>query len=277
VRVFDAEPDLAGLFEEAARGAVRDTATTYVLHASPGRACDVASWEIAVSRGIRLLIIDGLVACHTDVGDRAAVELLGVGDLVQVPEPRPDDLLERRESWRALLPTRFAVLDEAFLERVQPWPQFMYEMLRRSDRRTADANALRAITAQPRLDIRLVLLLWLLASRWGRVGPTGIRLTLPLTHQMLGQLVAAERPSISRALARLAHARLVTGHTNDLHLHGTPQHHLNTLRHRQTDIKHEPRRPRRNAIAITNNATSRAGVAPAGPLVSPNRPAHAPR
>ena len=74
---------------------------------------------------------------------------------------------------------------------------------------------LRAITSQPRLEVRLVLLLWHLAARWGRVEPSGIRLSLPLTHRLLGQLVAAERPSISHALKRLAQAGLVTGPTDD--------------------------------------------------------------
>ena len=49
-----------------------------------------------------------------------------------------------------------------------------------------------------------MLLLWHLAARWGRVEPAGLRVSLPLTHRLLGQLVAAERPSISHALARLA-------------------------------------------------------------------------
>ena len=56
-----------------------------------------------------------------------------------------------------------------------------------------------------------MLLLWHLAGRWGRVEPTGFRLCLPLTHRLLGRLVAAERPSISHALRRLSEAGIVTG------------------------------------------------------------------
>jgi hypothetical protein len=47
-----------------------------------------------------------------------------------------------------------------------------------------------------------------------------VRLALPLTHQLLGQLVGAERPSVSHALARLARSGLVTGHADEWHLHG---------------------------------------------------------
>ncbi len=79
----------------------------------------------------------------------------------------------------------------------------------------------RAIAAQPRLEVRLALILWHLAARWGKVERGGIRLPLPLTHQLLGRLVGAERPSVSHALARLAQTGLVTGHGDEWHLHGS--------------------------------------------------------
>ena len=102
---------------------------------------------------------------------------------------------------------------------------------------------LRAITSQPRLEVRLVLLLWHLAARWGRVEPSGVRLSLPLTHRLLGQLVAAERPSISHALKRLAQAGLVTGATDDL----APAR--------------QPRAPARGADRARAGAVRAAGVA----------------
>jgi hypothetical protein len=52
---------------------------------------------------------------------------------------------------------------------------------------------------------------------------------LPLTHRLLGQLVAAERPSISHALGRLADAGLVSGAAGDWHLHGNLDAHLESL------------------------------------------------
>ena len=75
--------------------------------------------------------------------------------------------------------------------------------------------------AQPRLELRLTLLLWHLARPLGPGQPGGIRLTVPLTHQLLGRLVGAERPSVSHALSRLSHAGLVTGHGDEWLLHGT--------------------------------------------------------
>jgi hypothetical protein len=213
------------------RVAARQVATVCVLDAEVG-ACNLKPWFGAVGRGPGLLILEGLIAFETRVGDRTACELTGAGDLLQPPCPRAEELLEQRDAWRALRPTRFAILDEEFAERVRPWPQIGTALLRRAGRRVTEAGALRAIACQPRLEVRLVLLLWHLSTRWGRVEPTGIRLTLPLTHRLLGQLVAAERPSITHALARLADRGLVTGSAGDIHLHGTLDEHLEALTER---------------------------------------------
>ena len=81
-----------------------------------------------------------------------------------------------------------------------------------------------------------MLLLWHLAARWGKVERGSVRLCLPLTHRLLGQLVAAERPSVSHALKRLAHAGLVSGSADDLRLHGTLQYQLGSLLERNVAL-----------------------------------------
>jgi CRP/FNR family transcriptional regulator, cyclic AMP receptor protein len=226
--VLDVDDDLAVELDVRMRFAARQVATARVLE-SPIGECLLAEWFGVVGRGPGLLILDGLVAVDTGIADRTVMELLGPGDLVQPAVRRVDDLLERSAVWRALLPTRFALLDGDFAERVRPWPQLAQSLLRRAERRADDLDILRAISCQPRLEVRLVLLLWHLAARWGRVEPSGVRVCLPLTHRMLGRLVAAERPSVSHALARLARTGLISGATGDWHLHGTPEGHLDAL------------------------------------------------
>jgi len=223
------------------RLAVRQVATARVLDAEVG-ACDLYRWLDNVGGGPGLLVLDGLIAVEARVGDRIATELIGPGDLLQPARPLAENLLERSDSWRALSSTRLALLDAEFVERVRPWPQIVQVLLQRAGRRIADLDVLRAITCQPRLEVRLVLLLWHLAARWGRVEPTGIRVSLPLTHRMLGQLVGAERPSISHALGRLAHAGMVTGAAGDWHLHGTVEDHLEALIERTVKLG-EPTAP----------------------------------
>lgn len=233
--LLDADGDLADQFDLRVRLAVRQGTTVRVLEAPPGR-CDLTPALRLVRTGFGLLILDGLLACETRVGDRAAVELIGAGDLLQPPADSVEAMLEQRDSWRVLSPTRFGLLDGEFAERARPWPQIVQALLRRASRRTADVDAMRAISCHPRLEVRLDLAFWHLASRWGRVEPSGIHLILPLTHRLLGQLVAAERPSISHALARLSHAGLLTGTAGDLHLVGTPDDHLEALLERPVRI-----------------------------------------
>jgi hypothetical protein len=54
---------------------------------------------------------------------------------------------------------------------------------------------------------------------------------------MLGQVVGAERPSISHALGRLAQCGLVTGQAGDWHLHGSLEQHLERLVERTSPLR----------------------------------------
>ena len=56
----------------------------------------------------------------------------------------------------------------------------------------------------PRVDQRVLAVMWLLAESWGQVTPGGIRLPLTLTHETLGALVGARRPTVTLALRKLS-------------------------------------------------------------------------
>lgn len=226
--LLDADDDLATEFDLRTRLAARPGITVKVLVAELGE-CDLGPALASLGNGYGLIILDGLIAFDVRVGDRTATELIGAGDLLAPPSRRTDAMLERRAAWRVLAPTQLGLLDADFAARVRPWPQIVQALMRRASRRTTDVDEMRAITCHPRLEVRLDLLFWHLAARWGRVEPTGIKLTLPLTHRLLGQLVAAERPSISHALGRLSGAGLVTGSAGDWHLHGSVDSHRESL------------------------------------------------
>jgi len=155
---------------------------------------------------------------------------VGRGDLLQPPATRNDDeFIECDLAWSALQPTRFAILDARFADQVRRWPQLTHTLLRRAERRATNLAIQRAIAGQPRLEVRLLLLLWHLAARWGKVEPGGIRLPLPLTHLLLGRLVGAERPSVTHALKRLVVAGLISGGEDGWHLRGTLEDNLSLL------------------------------------------------
>jgi CRP/FNR family transcriptional regulator, cyclic AMP receptor protein len=232
--LLDHDVDLAEALDVRMQRLARPAATAVVFEAEAG---DVSLTErlAAASPGPGVLVLKGVLSVNVQVGDRIASELLGPGDLVEPSPHEVDDLVACATDWRALVPMRFAILDGGFAQRVRPWPQIMQALLSRVERRARNLNVQRAITSQPRLEVRLALLLWHLAARWGRVEPGGIRLPLPLTHQLLGRLIGAERPSVSHALARLARSGLVTGHGDEWHLHGRIEDQLGSMLHGGAD------------------------------------------
>jgi CRP/FNR family transcriptional regulator, cyclic AMP receptor protein len=225
--LLDLDADLADELDVRMRLAARSSVTALTCEAETGP-LGLGEWLAAATPGPGLLVLDGVIAATVGVGDRITAELIGAGDLIQPCEDEEAELACEL-GWRALAPARFAVLDPGFVKRVQPWPQIGAALLRRAARRTRRLDVQRAIAAQPRLEVRLALIMWHLAARWGRVEPGGVRLCLPLTHQLLGRLISAERPSVSHALARLAHAGLISGHGDDWHLHGSVERHLTTM------------------------------------------------
>lgn len=235
--LLDADSDLADAFDLRTRLVVRQVATARVLELPAG-----GGWIEGLAgvgaRGLGALILDGLVAVDVHVGGRTATELLGTGALLQPPSPDLDQLLERDVQRQAIIPSRVALLDAEFLDRVRPWPEIVLALLRRAEKRAADLDLQRAVSSHPSLELRLALLFWHLAERWGRVEPGGIHLELPLTHALLGRLVAAERPSVSRSLGRLAEHRLVTGGAGDWHLAGSAEDCLGALGSRSVERLH---------------------------------------
>lgn len=227
--LLDLDEDLACRFSLGLRVAVRPVITARVVELPLGD-FDLEPLFARVTDGLGLLVVAGLVELDTRVGDRTASELLGDGDLMCPWQTSGDVvLLARARVSRALLPVRIAILDQAFLRRAQPWPQVTSALIQRGVRRAMSLNLQRAATCHPRAEVRVDLLLWQLAERWGKVQPDGIQVTLPLTHRLIGQLVGVERPSVSHALSRLSRAGLVTRSADGLVLRGTAEHHIECL------------------------------------------------
>jgi hypothetical protein len=90
------------------------------------------------------------------------------------------------------------------LPALHAWPALSSRLIARAARQAARAAEQRAISQLPRVELRIRALLWHLAERWGRMGPTGVLLPLELTHGALGHLVGARRPTVTLALGDLA-------------------------------------------------------------------------
>ncbi len=161
--------------------------------------------------GIGFLVLEGLLVRRVGLAQRFGAELLGEGDLLR-PWQSEDagTTLPRHGAWRALEPCRMAVLDSGFAIRAGRYPEVISALFARVLRRSRILAVNIAIVHNPRVDVRLHMLFWELADRWGTVHRDGVRVPLRLTHAVLADLVAAQRQTVSKALGELAAQGLVT-------------------------------------------------------------------
>jgi CRP-like cAMP-binding protein len=204
IRVLESQPDLArGLDEEQAALARKHVVA--VLDSVPQGSWDPAAAYEEAPGAIGLLVIDGIVARDLCIAGRWCSELLGPGDLL-----RPWDHVEGAgesvasdSSWTVLEPVRVAILDERFARVACRWPQLMAGIVSRTLRRSRWMTIMLGISNLTRVDERVVSVMWHLADRWGHVTPDGVVVPVPLTHEMIGKLVGAHRPSVTSALGEL--------------------------------------------------------------------------
>jgi hypothetical protein len=223
ISLLDADPDLADLLDPADRDAARRGALARKRTLSPGE------WDVAASleggahhRGF--LIADGLMSRTVEVVGRRCCELIGPGDVMRPWQWDDEGAHVHAEiGWVVLEPTRLAVLDHGLVQRLVPWPELGVELFSRGVRRAHHLAVALAIAHHPRVEDRLLLTLWHLAERWGRVHPDGVVVPLPLQHERLAELVGAHRASVTTATGQLRRAGTVSRRdSGEWVLHGTP-------------------------------------------------------
>lgn len=227
ISLVDADPDLADLLDEACLARARREGLTRVNRLSPGEWDAPAAYEEAQHhRGF--LVVEGLLTRTVNVLGRHCVELIGHGDVMRPWQWDEAGSHVRAEiGWQVLEPTRLAVLDHQLVLRIAPWPQLGLELFNRGTRRAHHLAVALAIAHHQRVGDRLMLTLWHLAERWGRVHPDGIVVPLPLGHQRLADLVGAQRQSVTTAMGQLTREGSVTRRDNgDWVLHGDPPEEL---------------------------------------------------
>jgi CRP/FNR family transcriptional regulator, cyclic AMP receptor protein len=203
-RILDFDPDLADGLAPADREAATRALVAPVLEVS------VARWEPPVfepESTFGLLVLDGLLGRRVRVGSAVATELLSCGDILRPwEEPALWGMIPPELDWRVFRPARLAVLDERVTSVMGRRPQLVVNFSARLLRRARSAAYLMAISHQTRVDDKLLATLWHLAVSWGRVTSAGVRIPFRLTHEVLGEIIGAQRPSVTLALGRLAAA-----------------------------------------------------------------------
>jgi CRP/FNR family transcriptional regulator, cyclic AMP receptor protein len=223
ISIIDADPDLGELVDPSEREQARRETVTRVRRLSPGKWLAVEALEADVHHQ-GFLVVDGLLSREVDVLGRRCVELIGDADMLRPWGWDPTGSHVSAEvEWVVLEPTQMAVLDHALVSQMSPWPQLGLELFARGTRRAHWLAVALAISHHPRVDDRLLLTLWQVAERWGKVRPDGISVPLPLSHERLASLVGAHRPAVTTAMGELTRVGLVSrGGDRYWVLHGEP-------------------------------------------------------
>jgi CRP-like cAMP-binding protein len=203
VRVLDHDPDLAAALAADDRELVRRSAVAPLLNVPAGEWHPPAT-AVDSNRDLGLLVISGLLARNQEVAGRVFTDLCGPEDLLRPWDDATETtFIEEQISWIALQPTSLAWLDGDFASTVAPWPEITSALLGRAMRQARVLSSRTALLEITHVDLRVLLLMWQLADRWGHVHADGVHLDLPLTHEFIGRMVGAHRTTITLALKRL--------------------------------------------------------------------------
>jgi CRP/FNR family cyclic AMP-dependent transcriptional regulator len=214
VAVLDADAELGRGLDRAAAAKARRRLIAPVWHVEPGP-WTAAPRRSAQVRHLGFLVIEGLLAREVVLPGGTSLELLGSGDVIGAADDDEAAAPGAEVSWSALQPTTLAELDEQFAVESCHWPPVVAALLRRAFGRSARLAVQRTISQQTGVPVRLMLVFWHLAERWGHVSPEGIVLGLDLPHESLARLIGATRTSITTALGELRADGLVTRTSSD--------------------------------------------------------------
>jgi hypothetical protein len=138
-------------------------------------------------------------------------QLLGPGEIATT-RPAPDAFLSQETRWKVLSPASVTMESADEAARSPSWDRISRRLVRSLDEQLARASELIAIGHLQRVEDRVLGLMLHLAGRYGRVAADAIIVPIDLTHQTIGDLVGARRPTVSLALTSLAEAGLLTPH-----------------------------------------------------------------
>jgi CRP-like cAMP-binding protein len=210
IRVLDADPDLGvnlppDRFEQARQALVARTEGV-----SRGQWRPDPDNTPEASGGVGMLIVEGILVRRLSLGHRSCAELLGPGDILRPAQDGDNESTAPFSvSFRVIEPLMLAHLDTRFALRMARFPELTGELVARTMERSRVLARMLAVAQLPRVDTRLLIALWHLSERWGTVRPEGRVLPGFLSHELLGWIIGARRPSVTTALGQLAARELV--------------------------------------------------------------------
>ena len=170
-----------------------------------------------------VLVLDGLMVLELGAGRRRVAWLIGTGDLICAGQ-LSELALATQSRWQALTNTRLALLDGGYRHRIAAHPARVDKLMAHAAATTHWLLTRSLVMSSPSAPERLLSWFTLAAQRWGKVIPHGVTVQLPLTHELLGALIGARRPTVSLALKQLRSGRLTRTAQNTWLVRSKPHH-----------------------------------------------------
>ncbi len=210
LRVLDADPDLADVLDEDELEEARYSLIAPAITLSKGDWCPRQA--IADSKGhVGVLVTEGTLCREVVIGDSVCAELVGPGDLLRPWDAAGASVLMSCDvRWHVLEDARLAILGRGFATVAARWPALTSALVSRAVSRSHGLALSATISCTTGMETRLLMLFWHMADRWGRVRSEGVVVPVPMTHELIGRLIGARRPSVSTALKRLEQEALIT-------------------------------------------------------------------
>ena len=199
------DPELGRSLSQSQRGEARRELIAQTTLLRPGD----SGAELSRPGLFAALIVEGALGRQVQTDRGRTLEILVKGDLLR---PWQEDSRWITESQiNPLVETRIAMLNRYALDSLCKFPLLIEALLERAFRRVRGAATQAAFESRAGMDQRVLFSLWHLADRCGEPADgDGAMIPLPLTHQMIADLVGAQRTSVSAAISRLATAGMLS-------------------------------------------------------------------
>jgi CRP-like cAMP-binding protein len=207
VWLLDALPELLEHLDADEAQTATHCVTAPVVALGPGR-CEHGDLIPSGAHPFGALVLSGLLTRHVDIGGSPGLCFLGRGDLIGGLALQ-ESSLPAGEEWTVGVQARLAVLDDRFLLAARRWPRLISGLMRLIQEQHDRLMLHLVIAQQPRVEARVLALFWHLSERFGRVTPDGVVLELAMTHESIGRLIGAQRPTVSLALKELRQRGMV--------------------------------------------------------------------
>ena len=200
VQLLKVDPDLGEHMDPQAREQATEVIRARVFRVPKGQ------WEPPdIDHGSTgLLLLDGLMVRTLRLGPVSSAEVVGASDIIRPWEKHLiPSVLPATAEWRVLHEARVALIDGRATALIGRWPELSATVSGRLLRRARSLAFLMAAQQFVRVEDRLLAALWHLASMWGKVTLRGTVVPFRLTHEMLGNIIGAKRPTTTTAVRSL--------------------------------------------------------------------------